>query len=79
MRITDLPDLSRTIDDRGVYHPPPFLYCEVCQGEYSAHRGDYWAVAPEGEIACCGEPCQLVKRETRLIPVDLSVRPVSTT
>lgn len=70
MRINDLPDLSNTIDERGVYHPPPFLYCRVCGGEYSAHRGDYFAVAPEGEITCCDVPCVLVRRESRLVPVE---------
>lgn len=68
MRIADLPNLGPGVDARGCYHPPPFLYCAVCGGEYSAHRGDYFAHAPEGEITCCGSPCTLMRRETRLVP-----------
>ena len=78
MRIADLPDCTPTPDAHGVYTVPPFLYCRVCGGEYSAHRGDYFAHPPEGEITCCGEVCSLVRRETRLVPVLLEQSTPST-
>jgi hypothetical protein len=69
MRVKDLPELINRIDARGIYHRPPFLHCAVCGGEYSAHRGDYFAAHPETQLACCGRAMRLVRRVSRLIRV----------
>jgi hypothetical protein len=43
-----------------------FLFCPVCQGEYSAHRGDYFMASPETVMKCCDTPMVRVVRHTTL-------------
>ena len=70
MRIADLPNIrSALVDPPGSYL---CLYCAVCQSEFSAHRGDYFTHAPDGEITCCGRPVQLMRRESRVVPLRTS-------
>lgn len=42
----------------------PFLHCRWCGGEYSAHRGDYFAAHPNTVLRCCGQPLRLVVKLT---------------
>lgn len=42
-----------------------YIYCEVCQGEYSATPGDYWNVDKAHIFECCEVPSMLVQRRGR--------------
>jgi hypothetical protein len=58
--VSQLPDLF------GARSPVPMLYCSVCGGEYSAHRGDYFAASPGTKMLCCGDfPMSLVVKQIR--------------
>lgn len=63
IRVRDLPELIGSVS------PRPFMYCEECQGRYSAHRGDYFMRAPDDVMQCCNRPCRLVVRQTTLVDV----------
>jgi hypothetical protein len=46
--------------------------CDQFGIEYSATRGDYFMMGDSEPFVCeCGEPLQLVRRVTRLVPVTL--------
>ena len=60
MKVKDLPVWVGT-------GPNPMLYCRVCGGEYSAHRGDYFMSDPEKTMRCCGQPLRLVRKVTRYV------------
>jgi hypothetical protein len=49
IRVKDLPDLVGLKDNT---LPRPLLWCRRCGGEYSAHRGDYFAADPETAMRC---------------------------
>jgi hypothetical protein len=58
--VGDLPDLlGMTIS--------PFLYCEICGGQYSANAGDYWDRPKDQVMACCGEPMRLVVKQVKFV------------
>lgn len=46
-----------------------FMLCQKCGGEYSADARDYWHLAPDTPMRCCGVSMRLVKRETRYLVV----------
>jgi len=54
--VSDLKNLS------DLKTPRPFLKCDICGGEYSAHKGDYWAMDYDDPLECCGDPVRRVKR-----------------
>lgn len=71
LRVADLPDLQDSTahkDARGrtyyVLNNNPRLRCEHCGGEYSAHRGDYFAADPHTPMTCCDRPLRLVRKRT---------------
>lgn len=52
-------------DQTGMVEPRPFLYCGECESECSANKGDYFFLADDEVLTCCGEPMKLcVKRIT---------------
>ncbi len=55
MKVQDLPQ-----------NPPygSLLLCRVCQGEYSATKGDYFLANPQQVMRCCGEPLAYVTKRT---------------
>ena len=60
VHVKDLPDQIGTGGARA------FLFCQVCGGEYSAHKGDYFMAAPDTVMRCCKRPLRLVTRHTEL-------------
>ena len=42
----------------------PFLFCRVCSGAFSANSGDYFMARPDTILKCCGEPMELVVKQT---------------
>jgi hypothetical protein len=60
--VRDLPDTGHTSAGRVV------LLCHACGGEYGATPGDYWQLAPDDELECCGEPCILATVRTTYAP-----------
>ncbi len=78
MKYKDLPQqdrTSKTIKTKDghaiILGPATFLYCESCDGRYSASRGDYFMADPEAEIICgeCDEPMILAQERTEIVPV----------
>lgn len=63
VRVKNLPD------QLGSSGPRAFLYCTECQGDYSAHRGDYFQLDPDHVMTCCGQPMLLVTAKRVLTPV----------
>lgn len=63
IKVGDLPDLAHHI-------PGLSLYCESCDGFYSACRGDYWQLPKDHVMTCCGEPMRLARKVTRLVDVN---------
>ncbi len=61
LRVTRVKDLT---DQIGTPYPRPLLKCSVCQGEYSANRGDYFMAHPDTVMMCCDEPMALVVKRT---------------
>ena len=57
--VKELPDTIGTD-----IHPRPFLYCEICDGHYSADVGDYFWKPADDVFECCGEPMRLVTSTT---------------
>jgi hypothetical protein len=49
--------------------PRTFLYCHHCGEQYSAYRGDYFLVAPDSVMQCCGEPMVLIHVRTVITEV----------
>ena len=45
---------------RGKFTANTYQLCSVCNGEYSAHPGDYWLGQDDEELTCCNEPVRLV-------------------
>lgn len=45
-----------------------FLYCPLCAGEFSAHKGDYWLRDQSAAPICyqCEEPLRLMRRREML-------------
>jgi hypothetical protein len=76
IRQRDLPE--STLPEAGGLGAGAFLYCRRCGGEFSATRGDYWALAPDAAMTCNGWPgarhrliaLRLVRRECQLIAVE---------
>ena len=56
MRVKDLRDQI------AVPGPHPFLYCPICQGEYTANEGDYFMSKPDTVLDCCGVELELVTK-----------------
>lgn len=51
-------------DQIGYDGPRSILYCSVCGAEYSANKGDYFALPDSHVFECCGFPCaRVVKSE----------------
>lgn len=46
IRLIDL----KTAHSRGIN---AHLYCPKCQGQYSAHPGDYWLMPADHVFKCC--------------------------
>ena len=44
------------------------LKCAICDGEWSATRGDYFMANPDDTPMCCGEPLAFVTRVVRFEP-----------
>ena len=65
-------------DQTGKSGPHPFLYCEVCDAEFSANKGDYFMHPDDHVFEHCGERMRLVRRAVKLIDVDLPDNPLST-
>jgi hypothetical protein len=59
VKVGDLQDQTMS---GNVVKPQPFLYCQLCDAEYSANKGDYWDAADEHEFTHCGEPMHLVRK-----------------
>jgi hypothetical protein len=53
--VADLSDQIGT-SDRAI------LYCDICGGEYSANKGDYFQCRLDKVLTCCGEPMRLVRK-----------------
>lgn len=53
IQVCDLPEGTL---DTGV-----FLYCNICDAQYSATRGDYFWRFPDSKLLCCGEPMMLAR------------------
>jgi len=74
--ISQLPysDRKRTqLADGGTLESRPvFLSCPECRDEYSATRGDYFALAPATVLRCpdCQVDLEMVRTETHLVEVD---------
>jgi len=51
-------------DQTNMKGPRPFLYCQVCNDEYSANAGDYFMSKPDSVLECCGEPNILMTKNT---------------
>lgn len=49
-------------DQTGEITPRPVLYCDNCEFEFSAHKGDYFQQGPEEALTCgvCETPLKLV-------------------
>lgn len=47
-------------DQIGVQGPHPFLYCDRCEGKYSANKGDYFMSPRDRAFKCCGRNMRLV-------------------
>ena len=59
----DLPDLL------GVPQPHPFMFCQWCGAQFSAHRGDYWSLPDSHVFECeCGQGMALATKQTRFVP-----------
>lgn len=69
VRVRDLP--VSTLPEAGGLGAGAFLVCMAgCEGEWSATRGDYFMSRPDHVMRCeCGEPLDLVRWVSRLIPV----------
>ena len=65
VEVSDLTDLL------GKPPPHPFLLCDECFEQNSAHAGDYWNRKPDEIFMHCGKPMRLVKKETRFVDVKL--------
>ena len=42
--------------------PHPILYCEFCESEFSANKGDYFMHPFDHVFMCCGENMHLVDK-----------------
>jgi hypothetical protein len=62
--VGDLPDL--VVQERG-HGPDPFLFCEFCGAQYSAHAGDYWDRPKDQIMTCCEEPMCLVVKQVKYV------------
>lgn len=45
----------------------PFLYCRKCRARFSADARDYWSVAPETVVKCCGRPVVRAKEVREIV------------
>ena len=61
--------VSQLNDQTSQPRPHSFLYCESCDGEYSANSEDYFSRSPDHVLTCCHAPLQHVTKTTHLIPV----------
>jgi hypothetical protein len=52
MKVSELPERPKY---------KQYLYCYLCNGQYSAHRGDYFHWPPTAVMECCEKPLQLVQ------------------
>lgn len=43
------------------------MKCFICNGEYSASKGDYWDYPDTWVFRCCDEPMELVRKQTKYI------------
>lgn len=74
LHVRDLPPApeGRHLPGGGYVEPErPTLICsQGCDGEYSAHPGDYWAANQDTELTCdqCGAPMQVVRKVTTFEP-----------
>jgi len=59
-------DLKDQINQRG---NRSLLYCDVCETECSANKGDYWSAPEDHVFICCGEDMRLVEKITSYIDV----------
>lgn len=68
IRQRDLPE--STLPEAGGPGAGAFLYCPRCGGEFSATRGDYWALWPDAPMVCReghrSTLLRLVRRECQL-------------
>ena len=64
-------DLQDQIGMNGIR---PFLFCEVCQAEYSANAADYFMARPSHVFSCCDVPMQMVVKEIHYRKVKQSRR-----
>ena len=48
------------------------LKCAICDGEWSASRGDYFMAKPNDTPMCCDEPLAFVTRVVSFEPVNES-------
>lgn len=53
-------------DQLGMAGPRPFLYCDECGQESSAHAGDYFNVPDDYIFRCCGQNMRFVTRHSYL-------------
>lgn len=56
-----------TIRDLTGLPPAAVQFCPRCGGRYSAYAADYFALAPDTPLRCCGGPVRLVVEKTLLI------------
>ena len=51
------------------------MYCEECQAQYSANKGDYFRVDdPEYVFTCCGKPMMLGYKLMQMAEVEEGAR-----
>ena len=46
-----------------------FLYCPICNSEYSACRGDYFLLPEDPKFTCCGMTMIIARKEIKIVEV----------